>query len=286
VQKITFSFLILHREFQDTITYEVDPTFTFEDVINHICSSFDFDPSKVSLSSNLGMKIDNLSGTVEEIATTYGMYFKLVVDLPAVALSDPVVRDSVVGQSVEADIETTREAQFEDWHAVESSSYLPVEEVTYPAPRGTAGEVPSGDVIAIDTNEADRTPIVEEFVNQVLEIAYDRKYIDDDGLMEITVLPQINTYISQLKVKFDPDRAAKELFTKVSVTCGYLPREVLVVPLNRNPSVLRDLEPSVHDLIRTHGPAFLLFSTEQRTRIETDPQFLSTVIHQLLSTAS
>jgi len=221
--KLTFTFLIIDEEFQDTISYEVEPSFCLEDVIVHICNSFGF-TNFDSIRSENEEEIEDIDASVAEIADLYGDRFKLVITPP--------------DDSPEPSVDHT---------------WQPAEPLPYP----------------------DQSQLIEDTIDELLNIRQAEWTVDKKGRGEIIFLPQLKSYITQLRVEFKVARAIKELIAKVAITCGYRPQEVIVAPLHKYGVILEDLDQSVEDIVAKYGSVFVIFPATRQQEFDEDPMRLN-----------
>ncbi|MHA2501403.1 MAG: hypothetical protein ACXAE3_00835 [Candidatus Kariarchaeaceae archaeon] len=250
---LTFSFLIVHKEFQDNITYDVEDNIVFEDVLVHICDSFGFYRNRISVTSNLGMEIDDLKSVTGRIADTYGTYFKVVVSEPNQTFVRTVANQLGGLQTVEDAFENNRDRSLDGWEAQPTTQ--------------------------VDGGVKD---ILKELIEDMFRVHTDNWTVDPDGNIEIIIIPKIDIYINQLRVDIKAEASVKTLFTKVALTCGMQLRDVVVVPLMKEAFVIDDMDMKVIELVETHGAAFLLYPNKTRENLVSSSEILAKDVAEVL----
>ena len=106
--------------------------------------------------------------------------------------------------------------------------------------------------------------------------------VDPQGNVEVIVFPKLDTYISQLRVDIQASSSVNQLFTKVAFTCGFQLRELIIVPLKEETSVIDNLDLEVLELVETHGSAFLLYPKEIRSNLVSSAEVLAQDVAEIL----
>ncbi|MHA2501412.1 MAG: hypothetical protein ACXAE3_00880 [Candidatus Kariarchaeaceae archaeon] len=214
--KFTFTFLIVTDEFQDSVSYEIEGQAQFEEVISHLCTSFNFDRSRIELKSSLGFPIASTQVAVNDIVQQYGLYFKLM----------PVKTDTAAPN-----------VNFTEFAAPQQIQQTPTEEFN-------------------------------DVMDDLMEIRAQSWEVDLEGLVEITIIPQTQSLISQVKVKFDARSQATLFFSYVSKILEEQETDVIVAVVGENVTVIEDLNLPLVDIINKHGSVFFIYPLSMKEEVE------------------
>jgi len=246
---VTFTFLLIHPDYQDSITYQVNEKLSFEDVISHICSSFDYDRKNVEVRSSLGFEVDDFDIENGEIANLYGVYYKFIVreELPP-----------AIGH---------------DSKSIEYSEQI----------EKTVSAEPQSQRNQVSTDEIGEEEVLHDVLDDLILINSETWKIADDGTAEVAFFPRVNTsIITQLQVRYHTQDSFKDLIAEVSAICGMLPDDVLLVPLQEDTSIIESFSGELIDFLNQYGAVYIIYHMDKKEQLATQQDQMAEQVRQLI----